>query len=230
MSEEEKLKKMTEEFQPHKQQLEEKLITGLLNYVKEGTAPKKDLSSYIDCYNIIYSLTDRNMGDILVKYHNEIIEKEVTECFEKIKDLSDIEFIDSVIIYTERLNLFFYEMSTIFKYISTNHLHAAEDRNNNRIYTQDDISEFSMDIYKKNFYDKLKEKIDGIIKGDAVNEEKKNKIKTIISYLEFKKPKIKKEGANSFIWMETYKEKQEEKPEENEEKKDEPIKEEKESE
>ena len=96
-------------------------------------------------------------------------------------------------------------MSRIFVYLTTNHLKAAEDANNLRIFKQDDISEFSMDIYKINFYDKLKEKIDGVLKGDNINEEKKEKIKKIISYVELKKPKIIKTSSSTFAWTETAK-------------------------
>ena len=96
-------------------------------------------------------------------------------------------------------------MSRIFIYLSTNYLKAAEDANNVRIFKQDNICEFSMDIYKTNFYDKLKEKIEGVLKGDNINEEKKEKIKNIIGYVELKKPKIIKTSSGTFAWTETEK-------------------------
>ena len=191
----------------YKKELEDRMINDLFTYLREGTAPTKpkDLDNNMICHNIIYNLTNDNKGNILLEYHNEIITKAVTECYEKIKDLTDSEFLDSFILYTERLNCFIFVMSRIFIYLSTNYLKAAEDANNVRIFKQDNICEFSMDIYKTNFYDKLKEKIEGVLKGDNINEEKKEKINNIIGYVELKKPKIIKTSSGNFAWTETEK-------------------------
>ena len=53
-------------------------------------------------------LTDYGMGKELVDYHNKMIEKVSTECYEKINDLINIDFIDSFVLYNGRLNKLFY--------------------------------------------------------------------------------------------------------------------------
>ena len=178
-----------ENFEPYQKQLEDSMINELLNYVREGTKLKNPASSMTECYSIVYSLSNKKMNNFLIKYYNEVSEKAVTECYEKIKDLSGTELIDSFIMYTERLNCLFYFMAYIFSYI-------REGK-----YAQH-ISHYSMNSYKQNFYDKLKEKIDEILKGDTVNEEKKGKIKTLISFTEIKYPKIIKTSPESFAWTE----------------------------
>ena len=180
-----------EPFEPYQKQLEDLMINKLLNYVREGTKIKTTASIMTECYNIVFTLSHKRMNEILINYHNEIIEKVVTECYEKIKDLSGTELIDSFIMYTERLNCLFYFMAYIFSSI-----HFESERNIK------DISQISMDLYKKNVYDKLKEKIYEILKGDTINEEKKDKIKTLIMYTDFKIPKIIKTSPDAFAWKE----------------------------
>ena len=45
----------------------------------------------------------------------------------------------------------------MFLYISSNHLKAQEEKDNKRKYDQEDVSEFSMDIFKKEFFNYLKD-------------------------------------------------------------------------
>ena len=132
--------------------------------------------------------------------------------------MSGLDFIDSFIDCTDKLNLLFYSMSRIFLYITTNHLKAAEDKNNVRIYTQDDVTEFSMDIYKKSFFDKLMTKLFDILNELLIRDERngnmehRQKIKTImntISFLDFNKPKINKKSATSIVWSEMAKDQKE---------------------
>ena len=119
--------------------------------------------------------------------------------------------------YIERLNILFYEMSRMFLYITTNHLKAAEDKNNARIYRQDDITEFSMNIYKKYFFDKLQSKLFKILNELLIKEERnghmeyRQKIQTIIKIIndmDIIKPKINKKNKTSIIWIEMSKDNQ----------------------
>jgi len=212
--EDEEIKKAKKEFDESKKILEDRMINGLLGYVRDGTFPKSNKSNYesnMDCHNIIYRYTDMNIGDYILNYHNEKITQSASECYEKIKNLSGLDFIDSFIDCTDKLNLFICTMARVFLYITTNHLKAAEDKNNVRIYTQDDISEFSMDIYKKTFFDKLMTKLfdtlnELLIKDERNgNMEHRQKIKSImktISFLDLVKPKIQKKSSTSFTWLE----------------------------
>ena len=52
----EEIKKVEREFIPQEKILEEKIINGLLNYVREGKLPKGGNSIFMDCYNIIYNI------------------------------------------------------------------------------------------------------------------------------------------------------------------------------
>ena len=214
IKENEEIKKTQKEFDEKKKILEDRMINGLLGYVRDGTFPKSTISNYasnMDCHDIIYNYTDKNIGDYILNYHNEKITQSTTECYEKIKNLSGLDFIDSFIDCTDKLNLFIYTMARVFLYITTNHLKASEDKNNVRIYTQDDISEFSMDIYKKTFFNKLMTKLFDTLNELLIRDERngnmehRQKIKAImktISSLDLVKPKIHKKSATSFTWLE----------------------------
>ena len=214
IKENEEIKRTQKEFDEKKKILEDRMINGLLGYVRDGTFPKSTISNYasnMDCHDIIYNYTDKNIGDYILNYHNEKITQSTTECYEKIKNLSGLDFIDSFIDCTDKLNLFIYTMARVFLYITTNHLKASEDKNNVRIYTQDDISEFSMDIYKKTFFNKLMTKLFDTLNELLIRDERngnmehRQKIKAImktISSLDLVKPKIHKKSATSFTWLE----------------------------
>ena len=193
-------------------EIEKRVINGLFDFVRNGSNLQSTSKDYMFCYSEIYNLTDYGMGKELIDYHNKIIEKVSTECYEKINDLINIDFIDSFVLYNGRLNKFFYSMSRIFKYISTNTLMGTDDRYNVRIYKQDDISEFSMDIYKTYFFDKLQNKLFTILNEFLIKEERegnmiyRNTIKTImkiINDMDIIKPKITKNKDSSASWIET---------------------------
>ena len=114
----EEIKKVEREFIPQEKILEEKMINGLLNYVREGKLPKGGNSIFMDCYNIIYNYTDKQIGDFILEYHNAIVKKACTECYEKLKSLQGLDFIDSFISYTDRLNTLIFNLSRMFLYIS----------------------------------------------------------------------------------------------------------------
>ena len=192
-----------EDIQRYKEQLKNEMIEGLIYYVREGIHPQFDRRAFLDCYNIVQKLGNRDDSSAeIFKYHNEVIEQATTECYEKIKNLNGFEFIDAFIIYTERLNFLILNMAKIFEYLTVYFLVFSNERK--------DLSEFSMDIYKKSFFDKLKDKLFPLLKELVNNEDKdaniENKIKkiiTIITYLDFVKPKIIKNNKNLGDWIET---------------------------
>ena len=210
---------MAEEFQnliyfdEQKKIMEDKQINSLLNYVRSGKLLQAE-GSYMTVYNIVYNLVDRRLGEETLKYHNEKIEQAVIECYKKIKNLSGIDFIDSFILYTKRINFFIYNMSRLFIYITKTHIRLAEDQNGNRKYKENDISEFSMYIYKKCFFDKLQIKLYQILNELLIRDERNgnNKyrdnrdkillIMKIINSMDLIKPKIVKD-KNEFKWKET---------------------------
>ena len=196
-----------EDFQKCKEELKTKMIDGLLNYVKDGIVPENKSAVFIECYNMVLNLGNKDDScKELLKYHNEVIEQATNESYEKIKDLSGDEFIDSFITYTERLNCLILKMTKIFSYLNRYCLR----------FKKGELSHFSMDIYKKSFFDKLKDKLFPLLK-ELVNKEGKdenaeNKIKTImkiIDSLDFIKPKINKISKTSAEWIEGNKEEKE---------------------
>ena len=211
----EDMDKILKDFKLREKELEGKMINGLLQYVREGTLPKSNPTSFMDCYNIIYNYTDKQIGEYILDYHNNIIKKALTECYNKLINLPGLDFIDSFISCTDKLNTLIFNMSRIFLYISNNHLKSQEEKDNRRKYEQEDISEFSMDIYKKSFFNQLKPKLYNALNEILIREERNGnmehrlKINTImktITFLDFVKPKIIKSSATKMIWNETIKE------------------------
>ena len=104
-----------------------------------------------------------------------------------------------------------YNMSKIFFYISSYYLKIIETKDNKRIYEQEHISEFSMEIYKKYFFNKLESKLYNSLNEILIREERdgnikhRSKIITImktITSLDYIKPEIVKSSAKNYFWIE----------------------------
>ena len=200
-----------EEFEKSKKEMENIMINSLLLYVKDGTIPKGKNSTHMTCYNTIYNFTDSGYGDELLNFHNSKIEEAANGCYERIKNLSGFDFIDSFIDCNNKLNSLIFSMSRIFLYISNNHLKGSEDKNNVRKYQEDNVSEFSMKIYKENFFNKLKNKIfsslNEILIRDERNGNNEFRIKLIsimktLQCMDYNKPRILKISETSKNWQE----------------------------
>ena len=200
-----------EEFEKSKKEMENIMINSLLLYVKDGTIPKGFPSTHMTCYNTIYNFTDSGYGDELLNFHNSKIEEAANGCYERIKNLSGFDFIDSFIDCNNKLNSLIFSMSRIFLYISNNHLKGSEDKNNVRKYQEDNVSEFSMKIYKENFFNKLKNKIfsslNEILIRDERNGNNEFRIKLIsimktLQCMDYSKPRIFKISETSKNWKE----------------------------
>ena len=200
-----------EEFEKSKKEMENIMINSLLLYVKDGTIPKGNNSTHMTCYNTIYNFTDSGYGDELLNFHNSKIEEAANGCYERIKNLSGFDFIDSFIDCNNKLNSLIFSMSRIFMYTSNNHLKGTDDKNNVRKYQEDDVSEFSMKIYKENFFNKLKNKIfsslNEILIRDERNGNNEFRIKLIsimktLQCMDYNKPRILKISETSKNWQE----------------------------
>ena len=200
-----------EEYEKSKKEMENIMINSLLLYVKDGTIPKGNNSTHMTCYNTIYNFTDSGYGDELLNFHNSKIEEAANGCYERIKNLSGFDFIDSFIDCNNKLNSLIFSMSRIFMYTSNNHLKGTDDKNNVRKYPEDDVSEFSMKIYKENFFDKLKNKIfsslNEILIRDERNGNNEFRIKLIsimktLQCMDYYKPRIFKISETSKNWKE----------------------------
>ena len=200
-----------EEYEKSKKEMENIMINSLLLYVKDGTIPKGNNSTHMTCYNTIYNFTDSGYGDELLNFHNSKIEEAANGCYERIKNLSGFDFIDSFIDCNNKLNSLIFSMSRIFMYTSNNHLKGTDDKNNVRKYQEDDVSEFSMKIYKENFFNKLKNKIfsslNEILIRDERNGNNEFRIKLIsimktLQCMDYYKPRIFKISETSKNWKE----------------------------
>ena len=201
--------KSSKEFEDAKKEMENIMINGLLQYVKDGTIPKGNNKIHMTCYNTIYNFTDCGYGEELLNFHNDKIKEATDGCYNRIKDLSGFDFIDSFIDCTNKLNSLIFSMSRIFLYTSNNHLKGTDDKNNVRKYQEDDVSEFSMKIFKKYFFDKLENKIYDSLNEILIREERNgnneyrfkiNAIMKTIQSMDFKKPKISKISETSKNW------------------------------
>ena len=186
----------------------EEFIKDLFIYVRNGKLTKETqtfVSNYMSCYDLIVEFTGRKLSTYLIEYHNIKIEQIIIECYEKIKNLSGINFIDSFILYTERLNYLIYQMDKTFIYLSRFELKANEK------WKADNMCELSMNIYKKYYFDKLEIKLFIILNEILIREERngnteyRQKIKSImkiISYMDIIKPKIIRNKQTSLIFWE----------------------------
>ena len=200
-----------EEYIASKKEMENIMINGLLQYVKDGTIPKGNNKIHMTCYNTIYNFTDAGYGEELLNFHNDKIREATNGCYERIKDLSGFDFIDSFIDCTNKLNSLIFSMSRIFLNTSNFYLKGTDDKNNVRKYKEDDVSEFSMYIFKENFFNKLQDKIYDSLNEILIREERNGnneyrfKINTIMKTLQsmdFSKPKISKITETSKNWEE----------------------------
>ena len=214
-NEENEFEEAKKEFDKKKEELESKMINGLLQYVREGKMPQSDKNYFMDCFNIIYEYTDKYIGDYILEYHNNIIKQAASECYERLKNLTGLDFIDSFISFTDRLNTFIYQMARIFQYISHYHLRGYDDKDNSRAYAEDDVSEFSMRIYINEFFDKLQDKVYNSLNENLIGEERngnmeyRSRISSImktITFLDYEKPKISQDSSKKIIWVEKVKE------------------------
>ena len=167
-----------EDFQKSKDEIKTKMTDKLLNYVRDGTI-QYNSQDFMKCYSIIQNFGNSdNYAKELLNFHNEVIEQATNESYEKIKDLSGDEFIDAFITYTDRLNFIILKMSHTFSFLSFYYIKFTKSK---------DLGEISLDLYKKNFFDKLQDKLFPILK-ELTNKEGKdenieNKIKTIMKII-----------------------------------------------
>ena len=113
--------------------------------------------------------------------------------------------IDYFILCTDRLSYLILIMSNLFSYLSMFYLPVYKGKN--------ELSEFSMDIYKQFFFNKLQNKLFTLfkelnnleVKDDNINN-KINSIMKIIYYMDFVNPKIIRNSKTSADWIENSRE------------------------
>ena len=198
---------LREEYEEKKKIAENAMINQIVDYVKSGIFPKSKADEFMICYNFVYAYSDKGFWDELLNYHNNIIKEVTEEFYKRIKDKTYLDFIDTFISCTNNLNTLIYYMDRIFSYISTNHL---SNINGEPAYDKKTMCEFSMDIYKNYFFDKVSKKL-FIALNQVIKEERKGNmdyrkkiqdIVNIIISLDLVTPNIKKE-KQKILWRES---------------------------
>ena len=203
------LKNIILEFDSKKKEIENMLINNLFKYAKIGELYTFDTSINYICYDIISNFTGKGIGDYILKYHNDKIKEIVNECYEKIKDLNELNFVDSFISFTKSLFYTTFIMSKIFLSVSNNFLKKIAYEKYK--YKHNEVSQFSMDIYKEYFFDKLQNKLFNILNEFLIKEERRGKLKyrekimyivKIITDMDKSSPKLVSVTDTSFNWEE----------------------------
>ena len=197
------------EYDAKKLEAEEAIINGLIDYVKEGIFPKTTPEDFLICYNFAYTFADKGYGEEILNYHNDKIKEAADYCYEKIKNLVHLDFIDSFIIKTNNLFMLIKVMANLFSYMTNSYLVGRNDNNPDNKEDYKNICEFSMKIYKESFYNKLEQKLFAVL-NQLIKEERngnleyRQKICNIIetiSFLDFEIPIVVKKSDTKIIWQ-----------------------------
>ena len=133
-----------------KKTLEDLIITGIMEYVKNDVFPKNSSDCYMNAYTLVQSKVDSGIDEALFNYHNEIIREVVDHFYKKVKDKKNIEMVDSFIKQTERINFLIYWMNRIFSYL---------DRFYTKQNTKKTLSQHAINLYREEFFDAFKSNI-----------------------------------------------------------------------
>lgn len=182
-------------------EIENEMINGILEYVRNSIFPNNNPTSRIKSYELVVKIVDDfSIGaNILFDYHNKIIKNFVIECRDLLKNCSTTNFCDSLINYTKKFNLLTFWMNKIFNYL---------DKLYTTVNKKGTLYQNSAVIYKYNFFDYFQEKIfkeiNILIREDRNgNFEIRPKIKcisNIIQMMDSSNPKMEKEN-DAIYWI-----------------------------
>ena len=162
-----------------KEELEELMIKGLLEYVKTGTFPNNSPDAYETAYTIVYNMS--NLGHLeseaLFEYHNKTIQKVIEYCYKIVSNETTTQLIDLFIKQTENINFMIHWMNRIFNYL---------DKNYTKYNQKGILSQNAINLYKQFFFNPLEEdiyrEVNKLIKEDRnCNLDSRSKIKTILN-------------------------------------------------
>ena len=183
-----------------RKKLDDTMIKGLLEYVKNGTFPGNSPNSYMDAYTTVQSFADEgdSEGEELFKHHNKIIRNYITDCNKKMKEISSSQLVDNFLDCTGNINFLIYWMNRIFTYL---------DRFFVRSKGKNTLAKEAIEIYHHEFFDELKnnlfKELGKLIEDDRnKNIESRPKIIAILKIvddLDLTAPRISKEN-NKISW------------------------------
>ena len=192
--------KNMEDFNEKINILENEMVNGIIEYVKNGSVPNNNAKSYMNSYNLIIKIVDSNKDkcEALFNYYNKIISDFIEDCYKKLSKVPNSQLIDSLIKNTDKINFLIYWMNKIFSYLDR----SLKDKK------KKSLCKSSLELYVNKLFDPLKSEIfkevNKLIKDDRnCNLESRQKIKVvmkIINSLDFFFPKIMKEN-NKITWI-----------------------------
>lgn len=140
-----KIEEAKKNMEEAKKKLEKEMITGIIEYLKNGTEPHNTPESYMNSHTIVYNMADKGEEhcDQLLDYHNKVIERFIEFCYKDISQESNILLIDTFIKNTEKINFLIYWMKRIFTYLDK---HYSTNKMNKS------LSKISMKLYKAKFF------------------------------------------------------------------------------
>ena len=187
-----------------KKMIKELMIDNILYYLKtgkiSGTTKPDDFLNACTIVNNISDEGDNNNHELLT-YHNQIIKNYIIERENELYCENNQNLLDKFLLHTEHINFLIYWMSLIFGYLDKFYM---------KVKIEKTLAQFSMDLYKSNFFDVFKNNIfievDKLINDERNGfgtDESKAKIKLIIKLfeeMEYQKPRIVKEKGK-LIWI-----------------------------
>ena len=188
-----------------KKELEKGIIKEILEYIKYGFFPNNIQSSYINAYNLVYSLGDCSdyVCDALFNYHNNIIQSFIEDCYKILNQEPKDRLIDSFIKQTDKIYFLIYWMNRIFTYLDRYYLRAKSKQS---------LAKNALILYKQFFFNYLEEdiyiEVNKLIKQDRnCNLKSRNKIKILLKILydiDLDYPKVIRENNKIFFIPEKY--------------------------
>ena len=99
--------------------LENVMINGILEYVRNGVFPGNNPNSYMDAYTTVKTLADEgdSQSEDLFKYYGDKIKKYIDESYNEIRNEPNSKLVDAFIKSTENINFLVYWMNGIFTYL-----------------------------------------------------------------------------------------------------------------
>ena len=129
-------------------QLEEEIIKGLLEYIKNGTFPNNTPNAYMNATRTVQTIADHGELEckVLFEYYNKAIQECIEDCYKAISKETKSQLIDSFIKQTEKINFLIYWMYRIFSFL---------DRFYTKAKYQNTLSKSAIILYKDYFFNPL---------------------------------------------------------------------------
>ena len=134
------------------EKIESLVLDNFMNYAVYNNDPKPNFEAYLQAITIIQ--TTSNKGDLyneqLLSYHNDIISNYIKGSSDIVDKIDKYNFIDELLVYSEKINIVIYWIYKLFKYLDQNYTKIKKNGITLPMY--------SLNSYKNNFFIPLKER------------------------------------------------------------------------